>query len=189
MDQDNRNETEIVEETEATEGETPATETDAEAAAFDQYSREELVAMLGKLAAENEDNRNRYLRAQADFDNFRRRARQEKEEFAAYANSGIIEDLLPVVDIFDMAMKSSENTDAKMLLQGIEMVHRQFLAVLEKQGLQAISAVGQTFDPNVHEAVMNVESDQPANTVVEELRKGYRLKEKVLRPAMVKVSQ
>jgi len=189
MDQDNRNETEMVEETEATE--TAASEAEAEAnpSAFDQYSREELIAMLGKLAAENEENRNRYLRAQADFDNFRRRSRQEKEEFAAYANTKIIEEMLPVLDIFNMALKSSENTDTKMLLQGIEMVHRQFIGVLEKEGLQPIEAVGQTFDPNVHEAVMNIESDQPANTVVEELRKGYRLKEKVIRPAMVKVSQ
>lgn len=187
MEQDNRNETEIVEETEATETVEAGEETNP--SAFEQYSREELVTMLGKLAAENEENRGRYLRAQADFDNFRRRSRQEKEEFAAYANTKIIEELLPVLDIFNMALKSSADTDTKMLLQGIEMVHRQFIGVLEKEGLQPIDAIGQTFDPNVHEAVMNIESDQPANTVVEELRKGYRLKEKVIRPAMVKVSQ
>jgi molecular chaperone GrpE len=151
--------------------------------AEDPRTREQLIAEL-------EDYKNRYLRTQADFDNFRRRSRQEKEEFAAYANAKLIEEFLPVLDTFEMALKSSENTDVKTLLAGVEMVYRQMTNVLQNYGLQPIEALGQPFDPNLHEGIMQVESaDHPSNTVVEELRKGYRLREKVIRPSMVKVSQ
>lgn len=190
MEQENVNEQVDVEQA----SEQPAEETVAEVSeqettadstntTNDTRTREQLIAEL-------EDYKTRYLRAQADFDNFRRRSRQEKEEFAAYANVKIIEELLPVLDTFEMALKSSENVDTKTLLTGVQMVHRQLMTVLDNYGLQPIDAVGKPFDPNLHEGIMQVESDEhPANHVVEELRKGYRVKEKVVRPSMVKVSQ
>lgn len=191
MEQENLNQ-EV--ETEATQDATAtATEeqqTEQEPVNVEAHTPEELVALLKKLSAEAEDYKTRYLRAQADFDNFRRRSRQEKEEFAAYANVKIIEELLPVIDTFEMALKSSENADTKTLLTGVQMVHRQLMTVLDNYGLQPIPAVGQPFDPNLHEGIMRVESsDYPVNTVVEELRSGYKVKEKVVRPSMVKVSQ
>lgn len=185
MEQENQNE-QLETETENAEHEAEANNS-AEA---DERSREELVEEVARLTAEVEDYKSRYLRAQADFDNFRRRSRQEKEEFAAYANTKIIEELLPVLDTFEMALKTSEDTDTKTLLVGVEMVHRQLITALNNYGLQPIEAVGQSFDPNLHEGVMQVESgEHPANTVVEEMRKGYKLKDKVIRPSMVKVSQ
>ncbi|HEU4963142.1 MAG TPA: nucleotide exchange factor GrpE [Bacilli bacterium] len=188
MEQDNRNEQVATPEEEVEEVVDNASETVS--VEDDGRSREELLADLAKLTAEAEDYKVRYLRAQADFDNFRRRARQEKEEFAAYANTKIIEELLPVLDTFEMALKTSEDTDTKTLLVGVEMVHRQLVTALGNYGLAAIESVGQPFDPNLHEGVMQVETDgHDANTVVEEMRKGYKLKDKVIRPSMVKVSQ
>lgn len=177
-------------ETEASSEQATTAEPAEQAGTEDTRSREELLAELHKVTAEADDYKTRYLRAQADFDNFRRRSRQEKEEFAAYANVKIIEEMLPVIDTFEMALKSSENTDTKTLLMGVEMVHRQLMTVLDNYGLQAIPSVGQPFDPNLHEGIMRVESSEhPANTVVEELRKGYKVKDKVVRPSMVKVSE
>jgi len=192
MEQENQKDTTTAEET-ATETADTAADADATSAEVNPYaglSHDELLAAVLKLAAEAEDNKSRYLRTQADFDNFRRRSRQEKEEFAAYANTKIIEEMLPVVDTFEMALKTPEDSDVKTLLVGVQMVHRQLMTVLENYGLQPVASVGQAFDPNLHEGIMQVESEEhPAGTVVEELRKGYRLKEKVIRPAMVKVSQ
>ncbi|MGB8953912.1 MAG: nucleotide exchange factor GrpE [Tumebacillaceae bacterium] len=183
MDQENRNEQVETEATESAEQVEGAEATDAGEAGADTRSREELIAEL-------EDYKSRYFRAQADFDNFRRRSRQEKEEFAAYANNKILEELLTVLDTFEMALKTPETADTKTLLVGVDMVHRQLLTVLNNHGLTPIEAVGQAFDPNFHEGIMTVaSSDHPANTVIEELRKGYKVKEKVLRPAMVKISE
>jgi molecular chaperone GrpE len=196
MEQENQKVQGESEETEASRAEevqaeaNQAEETQAEETAVDERSREELLAEVARLSAEVEDYKARYLRAQADFDNFRRRSRQEKDEFAAYANVKIIEELLPVLDTFEMALKTSEQSDVKTLLTGVEMVYRQLLTALEKHGLTPIDAVGKPFDPNLHEGIMQVESDEhPSNTVVQELRKGYKVKDKVVRPTMVQVSK
>lgn len=158
-------------------------------ASNDPRSREELLAEVTRLQADLQETQNRLLRATADFDNFRRRARQEKEELGKYAALKMIQEILPVLDNFQLAL-TVENTDAQALQQGIEMVFRQFLAILEREGLTGIEAVGQRFDPNFHEAVLQVESSEhEPGTVVEELRKGYILYDKVVRPSMVKVSQ
>lgn len=191
MDQDNNQHEHEQEVPEPEAAETESVETSDEAGAdFENKTREELLEDVKRLAHMADDYKTRYLRAQADFDNFRRRSRQEKEEFATYANVKILEELLPVLDTFDMALKTQEGSDVKMLLAGIEMVHRQLITTLGNYGLQEIGAVGQPFDPNLHEGIMQVESaEHPANTVVEELRKGYKVKDKVVRPSMVKVSQ
>jgi molecular chaperone GrpE len=143
---------------------------------------------LRKTAHEAQE---RFLRVQADFDNFRRRSRTEKEESAKYASLKLIEQLLPVVDNFERALSvSKEGKDFDSLLKGIEMTSRQLEQILLLEGLKPIEAVGQPFNPEFHQAIMQVESaDYEAGTVVEEIQKGYMLKEKVLRPAMVKVSE
>ncbi|HZG57380.1 nucleotide exchange factor GrpE [Paenibacillus sp.] len=143
-----------------------------------------------KLAAE--EHYQRYLRTQADFDNFRRRARTEKEEFAKYASQKLIEGLLPIVDNFDRAVAASrEQRDFESLAKGVEMIQRQLAALLEGEGLKAIEAVGQPFNPELHQAIMQVPAEEggASGIVVEELQKGYMLKEKVIRPSMVKVTE
>lgn len=139
-----------------------------------------------------QDLKNQLARTLADFDNFRRRTRQEKEDLQKYANRKLLADLLPVVDNFERALQSFDNeTSAQSadIKKGIDMVHRQFLSVLQAAGVEAMNAVGKPFDPNVHEAVMQEPSnDQEAGTVLEEFQKGYMLEGRVLRPAMVKVS-
>lgn len=150
-----------------------------------------LQAEVSKLEAQLNDMKNRYLRAQADLDNFRRRTRKEKEEQAKYASLSVIKALLPALDNLERALNAGRETDSSDgLIQGVEMVNRQILDTLEQEGLKPIPAVGEPFNPEYHEAVMQVQSDEhEAGIVVEELQKGYQLKDRVIRPSMVKVSE
>ncbi|RIV25919.1 nucleotide exchange factor GrpE [Alicyclobacillaceae bacterium I2511] len=145
-----------------------------------------------QLQTEFEQLKNQLLRTQADFDNFRKRTRQEREELAKTAARNLLSELLPVLDSFDRALTSiaaDVTTVPQSLREGIEMVHRQFVYIMNSQGVQAMEVEGQPFNPNVHQAVMqdSVEGTEPG-VVVQELQKGYWLHDKVLRPAMVKVS-
>ncbi|WP_201003764.1 nucleotide exchange factor GrpE [Paenibacillus glycanilyticus] len=145
------------------------------------------IEELTKLA---EENQQRYLRAQADFDNFRRRTQKEKEDLAQYASMKLIGQLLPVVDNFERAVSAaSANQDFEALAKGVDMIFRQLEQTLQQEGLKAMDAVGEPFNPEFHQAIMTVESDEhEEGIIVEEVQKGYILKERVLRPAMVKVS-
>ncbi len=150
---------------------------------------EELQQKLAEKTKEAEDYYNRLLRTQADFDNYRRRTRQEREELIKFASEDLITELLPVLDNFDRALAAAESTDNEFV-SGVQMIYRQLKEILAKEGLAEIPAVGEEFDPNKHEAVMQVESDEhEENIIVEELRKGYALKDKVIRPSMVKVAK
>lgn len=146
---------------------------------------------LEQLKQQVEENQARYLRAQADLDNFRRRTRMEKEELAKYASAKVLEAILPAIDNFERALSSSKQTaDFDALIKGLEMVYRQLEQTLEQEGLTAIQAVGQPFNPEFHQAVVQMEVEgMESGLVVEELQKGYLLKDKVIRPSMVKVSQ
>jgi molecular chaperone GrpE len=147
---------------------------------------------LETLKATAEEHYKRYLRTQADFDNFRRRSRTEKEEFAKYASQKLIEGLLPIVDNFERAVTASrEQQEFESLAKGVEMIQRQLSQLLEAEGLQSIEAVGQPFSPELHQAIMQVPAEEGAASgiVVEEIQKGYKLKEKVIRPSMVKVTE
>ena len=131
----------------------------------------------------------RILRLQADFDNFRRRTRQEQSELGVFVTQNLIKELLPVVDNFERAMTSRPAEDTSGFGAGIEMILRQLNSVLEKQGVSVVETVGSMFDPAKHEAILTVEgSGQPEGTVVEELQKGYAVSGKVIRPALVKVA-
>lgn len=146
---------------------------------------------IAELEAKLEDADNRYLRLQADFDNFRRRSRIELEASAKYRAQSVITDLLPAIDNFERAMKMEvDNEQAKSLMQGVEMVYRSLLDALKNEGVEVIEAVGKEFDPHLHQAVMQAEDENyGSNIVVEEFQKGYMLKDRVIRPAMVKVNQ
>ncbi|UTR09342.1 nucleotide exchange factor GrpE [Evansella sp. LMS18] len=143
-----------------------------------------------ELEAKLEESNNRLLRLHADYENFRRRTRQEKEADAKYRSQRLAEELLPAIDNFERALKTEiESEEAKNLMAGVEMVYRQLKDALKKEGVEEIEAVGKPFDPNYHQAVMQVEEEGfESNTVVEELQKGYMLKDRVIRPAMVKVN-
>lgn len=149
-----------------------------------------LEAELVKAKTKAEDHYGQLQRLQADFDNYRKRTQKEKTELIKYASERLVGELLPVLDNFDRAVSAAKvNPDFTAFSQGVEMILRQMQTALSKEGLKAMDAVGQPFDPNLHEAVLRVASEEhPENTVVEELQKGYYLKEKVLRPCMVKVS-
>lgn len=162
----------------------------SEQQAPDTASVEEGNAELAALRAELEEQQQRLLRAQADFDNFRRRTQKEKEELGKYASAKLITELLPVIDNFERALASGEQgTDVASYAKGVEMIFRQLEGVLGAEGLKAMETVGEHFNPEFHQAIMQVESDEhEEGVVVEEVQKGYMLKDKVLRPAMVKVS-
>ncbi|WP_314584629.1 nucleotide exchange factor GrpE [Paenibacillus terrigena] len=165
-----------------------ASEADQDTAQAAPLSEVELeIQRLTELA---EENNNRYLRAQADFDNFRRRTVKEREELAKYASLKVVEQLVPVLDNFERAIQASgDNQDFESFSKGVQMIFRQLSQVLDQEGLQQMNAVGQPFNPEYHQAIMQVESDEyEEGIVVEEVQKGYMLKDKVLRPAMVKVS-
>lgn len=143
------------------------------------------------LQEKADETMQRLLRAQADLDNFRRRTRLEKAEAAKYGALNLIEHLLPVLDNFERALASTEsNQDFEALVKGIEMVYRQIQQALEQEGLKEINAVGEPFNPEFHQAVMQVESEEhEEGIVVEELQKGYILADRVIRASMVKVSK
>lgn len=145
---------------------------------------------ISELEAKLEEASQKNLRLQADYDNFRRRTREEQAASLKYKSQSLLEQLLPALDNFERALKTEATNDqAKTLIQGMEMVYRQLSDALKQEGLTEIPSVGQTFDPNLHQAVMQVEdSEFESNTVIEELQKGYMLKDRVIRPAMVKVN-
>lgn len=143
-----------------------------------------------QLQKQAEENHQQFLRARADLENARRRARKEKEDALKYAVVPLLDSLLPVLDNFERALEAADQNDnAQVLQEGVEMVYRQFLSVLSQAGLTMIEAEGKPFDPHEHNAVMQVESDvHEPGMVVEELQAGYRYLDRVIRPSMVKIS-
>jgi len=146
---------------------------------------------IAELEAKLEEAESRILRQVADFENFKRRARLDQETAATYRSQSLVTDLLPALDNFERALQiEATNDQAKSIMQGVEMVYRSIIDALKKEGVEAIEAVGTQFDPNVHQAVMQVsEPDTESNVVLEEFQKGYKLKDRVLRPSMVKVNE
>jgi molecular chaperone GrpE len=144
----------------------------------------------GALRAERDEYLDHLRRVQADFENYRKRMLREQTAHVERATEGLIEQLLPVLDAFDLALLNS-GTDAERLRKGLELVYSELLGVLEKAGLERIDARGKPFDPAEHEAVMQVERPEGAEEhgVLDVMRTGYRLKDRVLRPAMVKVAK
>jgi molecular chaperone GrpE len=138
-----------------------------------------------------QDLYDRHLRLQADFDNHRKRVERERREFQISATRHLISELLPVLDNLELAQRHAREGDAPLSFrEGLDLVLRQVTGILERHGLLAIEAVGLPFDPNVHEAIAQLESDlHPEGTVLEEYQKGYLLGSRVLRPSRVSVSR
>jgi molecular chaperone GrpE len=149
--------------------------------------REELEEAKSQI----EEYYSRLQRLQADFENYKRRTKVENEEFLKYASIELIRELLEVSDNLERAIKSMKMADgANGLAEGMEMIRKQFCEILNRNGVTAIKAVGEQFDPYVHEAIMNVISDDyPNNEIIEEFKQGYILYDKVIRPSVVKVSK
>lgn len=137
-----------------------------------------------------EEHRERYLRAAAEFDNARKRAAREREDYTRYANEAMLRELLPVLDNFERALQAARAEPAAApVTAGVELIQRELLRVLEKFGVTSFTSVGQPFDPERHEAIARVPAqDHPDGTVVGETARGYLLSGRVLRPAMVTVA-
>src|SRR5882724_628709 len=145
---------------------------------------------LQKVQAERDSLYDRLARQQAEFDNFRKRASREQQEFRQYAVSDALKQFLPVLDSFDRALAVSNDGGEEKLRSGVELVRKQMLDTLARLGVTPIEAEGSVFDPQIHEAIEMVDTrDAKDNHVMSELQRGYRLKDRLLRPAMVRVAR
>ncbi|MCE5323959.1 nucleotide exchange factor GrpE [bacterium] len=145
---------------------------------------------IEKLQNDVQEAHDKYIRALADFDNYRKRQREETARSCDFARIEVISTLLPIIDNFERSVQAAEeNHSYDALVEGVSLTLRQLHDMLTKQGVEPIESVGQEFNPELHEALMRVDTDDyPENTIVDELEKGYTLNGKVLRPARVRVA-
>ena len=172
------------------EPETDSTQTDETAvteASLEEQLRQELTQALEETKAHQEQ----YLRTLADMENLRKRTQREKEELAKFANENILREILPVIDNLERAVEHADQVaNGGGLLEGVKMTLTQFSQVLGRFGVEPVEALGQPFDPALHQAMGQIESDeQPVNTVIQQMQKGYQLNERLLRPAFVMVAK
>lgn len=143
-----------------------------------------------RLTAELQEMNNKYLRLYAEFENYKKRVNKDKEELVKYGNESLLYELLPVIDNLEMALMHASNNVSSGLVQGVEITLKELQKILDKFGLIAIEANNKPFDPLVHHAMtQNERDDIDEKIVVEEFRKGYMLRDKVLRPSLVAVSK
>jgi len=150
----------------------------------------ELEARIEQLSADSEQLKDKYLRALADLENSRRRAREEQSEAVRAAEASFVRAFLSVLDNFERALEAAASApDAQSVVQGIQLIHKQFSDILSKRGVKRIEAAGKGFDPHLHEAVgYKPTEDHPEGIVIEEVEKGYRMGKQILRPSRVIVS-
>ena len=164
---------------------------DAVASAAPELTEATPEEKLGALAAERDDLKDRMLRIAADFENFKKRSKKEQTDAVAEARERVLKEMLEVVDYLERAVQTGANgsVDGAVVLKGVDLVLRLLKQKLERYEVRPFDAAGQPFDPRVHEAISRVEHpDVPAGSVAAELQKGYRVGERLLRPAMVSVS-
>jgi molecular chaperone GrpE len=153
----------------------------------------EQLAELQTLAAKADENWDRLLRVTADFENFKKRAARERTEAAQFANAALLQKLLPILDNFEMAQLAAQSApggNLASLQAGIAMIQQQLKSVLAETGLEELDATGKSFDPAFHEAVSQQESDSaPEGQVIQQIRKGYKFRERLLRPSAVIVAK
>ena len=153
----------------------------------------QLIDELKGKAAKADENWEKYVRTVADFDNYKKRAARERTDAIKYANEGLIEKLLPIVDNFEAALtaaSSPQGGSADSLKTGIQMIFSQMKSFLGEAGVEEIDSIGKQFDPNLHEAVsQQATDDAPEGQVVQQMRKGYRYRDRLIRPAMVVVAK
>ena len=153
-------------------------------------AEDSLIEVKERLTAELQEINDKYVRLYAEFENYKKRVNKDKEDLIKYGNENLLTELLPVIDNLEMALKHASNNVSSGLVQGVEITLKELKKILDKFGLTAIEADGKPFDPLIHHAMLQVERDDiKENMVAEELRKGYMLKDKVLRPALVAVSK
>ena len=162
---------------------------DREPSAETARSLQELESELASAQAQIADLNQRWLRSAADLENYRRRAERERGEIRRQAESSILRSLLPVLDNFERALEVDPSASPEAFREGIELIAKLLNDTLSRLGVSAIPALGQTFDPEVHEAVEQRPDESPAGTVIVEHQKGYRLGDRLLRPAQVTVSR
>lgn len=175
----------------------PAEETAEQVVTEEQALDEEVVQEevevdpVAELQAQLAEQENRYLRLRADYDNTLRRQKLDREAAEKYRAQSLLMELLPVLDNLERALQVEVTSeDAVSLRKGVEMVQRQFIDAAAKEGLEVIPAEGEVFDPNFHQAVMQEQdSEKETGVVLRELQKGYKLKDRVLRPSMVSVNE
>ncbi len=149
----------------------------------------DLTATIQKLQTEKKELYDRLLRKQAELENLRKRTEREKEEFREHANADLIRALLPSLDGLERALKYRDRRVPDQFYKGLELIYQGLFDILKSRGLEPIKAVGQIFDPHLHQAVGTIEDDQRRDQeVVEEFLRGYKLKHRLLRPSMVKVA-
>lgn len=148
-------------------------------------------SLLAQMQGDMERFKDLALRTQADFENFRKRAAREKEDAVKYANASFLERLLPVLDNFELGLTAARaGAENSPILAGMDMVAKQLQDFLSGQGVEVLKAEGEKFDPNLHEAVaQEASADVPEGVIVRQLRKGFKLRDRLLRPAMVMVSK
>jgi molecular chaperone GrpE len=153
--------------------------------------QEEQAPSAENLGDEVEKYKDAALRARADLDNYRKRVAREKEDAIRYANNSLLESLLPILDNFELGLEAAKNTpEAAGIVQGLEMVRKQLEDFLRDHGVEIVNAEGNPFDPNLHDAVAHEpNSDATEGTVIRQLRKGFKLKDRLIRPASVIVSK
>ena len=167
-------------------GESPAAEVSSEGPPVSRGELDQLQAEYEQLKKERDGLVDRLARLQAEFENARKRAEKEKADFRDYATGSVVEQFLPVLDNFELALKSTGTTE--QLKAGVELIVKQMEEILRGFQVQPVATLGQEFDPRHHEAMGSVErEDLPDQQVAEEIRKGYKLREKLLRPALVRV--
>lgn len=152
-------------------------------------AEDSLEAKLATLEKEKRDNWDRYLRAAADLENVRKRQRRELDDAKFEAKGKVLKEMLPVVDNLERAIEHAAQAGTNPIVEGVQLVLRQFMSAFERLEVTPIEAAGQPFDPNLHEAISQAESDAPPGTVVQVLQRGYRSGERLLRPSLVVVAK
>jgi molecular chaperone GrpE len=171
------------------EGDNPAAEPKPGPAATDLQPASPEPDEDESLQADLDRFRDLALRSQADFENYKKRAAREKEEAIKYANSALLERLIAIVDNFELGLEAARSGgEDSPVFMGMSMVLKQLMDFLSEQGLQPIDATGQKFDPNLHEAIAHEPSEFPEGVVIRQTRRGYRMKDRLLRPSSVAVS-
>jgi molecular chaperone GrpE len=154
-------------------------------------TKAQLIEEIGRVQATANENFDRYLRAEADLENAKKRFAKEKTDLIKFSNESLIKSLISVLDNLEKAIAhANENSTMESLIEGVELTLKGFKDALAKEGLVEVNAVGEPFDPNFHEAAREQEcNDVPSGTVIEEYQKGYLLNDRLVRPAMVVVSR
>jgi len=159
-----------------------------------EITKEELAKLLEEKNEELRQTHDRLLRRQADYENYKKRVAREKADLLKFGNAALIKELLPIIDNLELSLEHTRNTckseNINDIIEGIEIIRKEFLKKLEKVGLRVVSAQGEKFDPTKHEATTLIEtSEYPESAIVEELQKGYFLHDRLLRPAKVTVAR